>query len=229
MNHQIRKIQLLDGGVKGVKVTYIKPEVRTNRTKYIEVIEKNGHPIHSILESMIKELRVHLVKIADINEDETETCYVDGFEVRDDYFVIFGRKEAAETNKQYKVKTPKTDPDDYSGHESATALLNKIIKEVQKYMKGDILVSDDECVERWLRAGKEKDLDYTQYDSLPEHEKDETRRKILAKGFGAKLPDAPDISDLEHDEVYVPHNDEPVAKIGKEDNIIHIAKSRKAV
>jgi len=190
---EIKKIVLLDGGFKGMKIWYKDPNERNNRMKNDTVGRKIEHPIHLGLEKPFKDLRFHLLEICEILNADMDKKDVDqamaeaemvGITIDGNGFVLSGTKEVLD-GKEIKLETPVIgEEDNYDNYESVAILIGLILEETKLYMRGDAKVTDEEIVERWIKAGKDKEVDESGYNEMTAEEKIEYHTNILETKFG---------------------------------------------
>ncbi len=190
---EIKKIVLLDGGFKGMKVWYKDPNERNSRMKNDTVGRKIEHPIHLGLEKPFKDLRFHLLEICEILNGDMDKKDVDqaiaeaemiGVTIDGNGFVLSGTKEVLE-GKEFKLETPSIGEEDgYEHYESVAILIGLILEETKVYIRGEAKVTDEEVVERWIKADKQKGFDINSFNALSAEEKKEMCQEILEKSFG---------------------------------------------
>lgn len=229
---QIKSIKLQNGGFKGIVVEYTESNPREGRDVIKTSKDTIRHPIHLGLEKPFKDLRFHLLEICNIVRGDMDKKDIDytileseitGIKIDGDGFSILGTKEAF-AGKRFKIETPLvTDEDGYEHYESVIALVATIVEETKVYMKGDAKVTDNELVERWVRAGKEKGFDYDSFAALPPEERGELCTRVLEVQFGKSVLGGDDFT-IEHvstQEVIEQFKQE----INANDNVIEIVLS----
>lgn len=186
---EIRKIKLRLGGIKGAEVTKIVPDEKENRMKFREVTEKSQHPIHLGLEKLFKSLRVHMMKIYELDESGSlEEIYVDGVRKEVEWFTLFGRKEVLLEGKEYPLNNIKVREDDeYEGYGEVIEIIGQIEEEVVKYLEGKVKVSDAEIMAKWVAAGKMKGFDINAWEALPADERVRLSSNTIEKEFGGTV------------------------------------------
>lgn len=163
---EIYQIKVINGGFKGLEVSYIEHRTEPNGRKFIDdVTKEKNDPIHLALDKLIKELRIYLLDIcgniyhkmdqAEIDYAVSETEIV-SIEMKKTFFVIKGEKEWL-NNKKFTLKTPKVEKKDNDPNtDKIVAILEDIRKETEIYMKGTAKLTDEEIAVRWLSSSKNK-------------------------------------------------------------------------
>lgn len=210
--YEITKIKLKTGGLKGADVSILVKDEKNGVTFMDSRTHEKTRPIHLGLEKLFKELRYHLLDICGIvtdkmtavekdliiNETFITVACIDGEGIRiSGWQQIFG-------NKKLNLNPPIITPEDgYEHFESVEAIWNKIKEEANKYLSGEVPVSDEEYVHRWVEAGKEKGFDVNSFEALSPDEKKEFCQKVLEKSFGATvlMPDDVDLGEVDTKEV----------------------------
>lgn len=190
---QIKSIRLINNGFKGITVEYTEPNPREGRDAIKTTKDTIRHPIHLGLEKPFKDLRFHLLEICNIVRSDMDKRDIDytilesevtGIKIDGTGFAILGTKEVF-AGKAFKIETPMVEEEDeYEHYESVIALLQTIVEETKVYMRGDVKVSDSELVERWITAGKQKEMDINGFHSMSAEEKKEFCVSVLEKSFG---------------------------------------------
>ncbi len=216
----IKKIKLVNGGLNGAEITYITPEVVRNRTKYTEHVEKKRHPVPLAVEKLFKDLQPHLMAICGIEDKDKDSVIVDGVVIDYESLGIIGKKDLSfTTGKKFNISGWKIDPDDgYTGYDDMDELIKNIVQEVQMYMKGEVVVSEDEVVERWIRSGK-AEVSEKEYDSWSLEDKWKLKQQLLEKSFGKYEGE-----EVEADEEINPNfTNEPIT-VGEGTTVIQLPK-----
>jgi hypothetical protein len=190
---EIKKIKLIDGGFKGVLVTYLRPEVKKNKTFINEVTEKRKYPVHLDLDRPFKDLRFNLLDIAGIIRGDMDKgdvdftmaeCDVDTIKIEGSTFVLGGTKTVI-GNKSIRIETPKIDQhDDYQYYDTVMNMIKTIIEETKQYMEGTKNVDDNEVAVRWITSGKDKSEEASRYNEMSATDKLIYHTKIL-EGLGS--------------------------------------------
>jgi hypothetical protein len=189
----IKQVKLHNDGFKGVYVEYTEPNLRDGKEGKLLRKDKLDHPIHLGLERPFKDLRFHLLEICNIIHDGMEKkdidyaiaqCEVTGVKIDGSEFSIIGSKDVFE-DKSFKLETPMvSEADGYEHYPSVAILIGKIIEETKLYFRGEVKVSEEELIQRWVDAGKDKDHDTDAYNNMTTEEKIEYHRDILENKFG---------------------------------------------
>lgn len=202
----IKKIALTNSGFKGMSIEYAEPNLRNGKEGKKVSKDKLDHPIHLGLEKPFKDLRFHLLEICNIIHEgmakkdvdyAIAQCEVTGVKIDGAEFSIIGSKDIFE-DKSFKLETPMvSEADDYEHYASVAILIGKIIEETKLYFRGEVVVSDDELVERWVRADKEKGFNIDAFNEMSAEEKREFCQSVLEKSFGCVVLGAEDMA-IEH-------------------------------
>jgi hypothetical protein len=202
----IKKVQLTNSGFKGMSVEYTEPNLRDGKEGKKLTKDKLDHPIHLGLERPFKDLRFHLLEICEIIHDGMEKkdidyaiaqCEVTGIKIDGSEFSIIGSKDVFE-EKSFKLETPMvSEVDGYEHYASVAILVGKIIEETKLYFRGEVKVSDDELVERWVAADKEKGFNLEAFNNMSAEKKREFCQSVLEKSFGCVVLGAEDMA-IEH-------------------------------
>lgn len=189
----IKKIVLQGSGFKGAVVTYLREEEKNGRPFINEVTEKRKHPIHLSLEKMFKDLRYHLLDITGLlrgDEDKAmkdytiQECEVVGIEFDAASFILSGEKKVF-ADKAIKLKTCKvTEEDMYEHFETVQNLIQAIVEETKEYLAGTKKVDDVEVLQRWVQAGKSKELTEESLKNYTPEQLLEFGRKLIENRFG---------------------------------------------
>ena len=204
----IKLIKLKDGGLKGGEIHHIVPVEKGNRKTVKLVKEYPKDPMHKELRSLFEELKRPLLSICDFinGVDESEVKYmlleteVTGIEFSASYFVITGEKRILK-DKFFKLKTCKVEEVDIDNFIEIMEIISKIVDETALYFNGDKKVSDDELVESWVSAGKDKHTDMDTYNLMTPEEKREYHTRILEEEFGSIVTNMDDMGFEEAEEI----------------------------
>lgn len=189
----IKVVKLTNSGFKGMSVEYTEPNLRDGKEGKKLTKDKLDHPIHLGLERPFKDLRFHLLEICNIIHDgmakkdvdyAIAQCEITGIKIDGSEFAIIGSKDVFE-EKSFKLETPMvSEADGYEHYASVAILIGKIIEETKLYFRGEVKVTEDELIQRWVEAGKDKDHDVDAYANMTIEEKIEYHRDILENKFG---------------------------------------------
>lgn len=207
----IYQIKTINGGFKGLEVSFTEERVEANKRRFTDDITKEKNdPIHLALDKPIKALRRHLLEICGIiggQTDQTEIDYaiaeteITAIRMTKTLFIIEGEKEWM-NDKRFKLKTPKIEfKDNYVSFDEIVALLADIRKETEIYMRGTAVVTDEEAVVRYITSGKDKSIDNEEYEKMTDDEKLQFHKKIIEDKFGGIVMVQEDIQDIDHEEV----------------------------
>lgn len=203
----IRKVSLNDSGFKGCEVHFFE-EVEKNGRKSMELTKKYPkNPVHLGLEKLFKDLRIHLLEICGLVNDQTDKdikdmtinqTFVDTVEFDTECIIISGEKQVFD-EKYIKLKTCKLQAEDeYEHYESLRAIVDSISDEVKEYLAGSKKVEDAELILRYAQMKhKEDEFNEEKLKTYTPEQLKEIATKIIEKGLGGivMLP-----TDLEPDE-----------------------------
>jgi hypothetical protein len=143
---QVTKIKLVDGGLKGLEVTYIHPQEKDNMIWSNEHIEKRKHPIHKDLNKVIGDLRNFLLDVCGYYNETTsvmhkdyliEECNVTEVSIGgSDSFKISGELRVR-GDKFIKIATPEVEiADGYEHFDTVQNIIKAAVLETHEYMAG---------------------------------------------------------------------------------------------
>ncbi len=205
----IKSVTLTNGGFKGLKAEYTQPSERGGKSMVKPELEKKDYPypIHLALEVPFKDLRYHLLSLCDIIADDMDKndkdslineCEVTGIVIDGDSFIIKGTKENR-AGKSFKLTTPKEEEGDgYPYYQACIDIIGKIVTETKLYLRGDVKVTDDELLTRYIGSMKESDKNKDGYEEMDDDQKKAYHRDILERVFGAVVLMEEDITIGDH-------------------------------
>lgn len=228
----ITKIKLVAEGFKGLEVEYKTENVKDGKPVLQEYFVETKHPIHKALETLFRDLRIHLLYRCDLTFESDSLSrkgiLLNETEVRavkyEDGITIFGAKEVS-GGRVYKLDTPITDETDgYENYGNLLKLVHAIIEETKLYMSGEVKVSEEEIITRWIEAGKAKDMSIDLYEGMDTEEKRELRTRELQKIYGKpESIEEIDIEDMELTaapmEIHVEENETVIPITGRKQKI----------
>lgn len=190
---KIKKIKLVQGGLKGINCTYEKPEEKDGRYFSTDVLESKNYPIHLGLENKFKELREHFADICgftpnSINEDEAKYVINDievtGIKFENDYFILMGSKNTL-ADKKIGLSTHKVEEvDGFGCYDKVWKLIGELVDETKAYMDGTKKATDEEIGRRYIQAQLKKGkstIDLEEFDGMTDAEKKEFCTNFLEK------------------------------------------------
>jgi|GEM_PF-3086626 len=192
----IASVKLVNGGLKGVVVTYSMTSEKDKRSFIDEHVSKKKAPIHEDLEVAFESLGEHLLDICGYTSKDKDNVSVTGVTYNDKGFVITGKKKILDGDKTINLVTPLTNGDDYSEYEAVCKVLDTIYSETEDYMSGAKVFSDAQLVMRF-NAGKE-DFDVESFKGLPADQQRDICTEILEK-MGAMVLLAEDEAPIEEE------------------------------
>lgn len=159
---RLAKVKLVEGGLKGLILTYEQTEIRNNREFYTEFPGvKKKFPIHRELEECFLWLRKYLLEICDYPQDESFINQVEmtAITYTDKGFVLSGKLQVLNMNKVIALNTPLvTAEDEYKNYAGVTKILDGIYAETKEYVAGKKMMSDTEIVIRYNKGNQEFDI-----------------------------------------------------------------------
>lgn len=189
-----KKISLNQGGLKGAELHYLEPNERG-----IQELTKKypRNPTHLGLQKNFKDLRVHLLSICGlINQDMdnnlaaqhlVETT-VDCVEIDGGTIILSGEKLVT-PDKSIKLKTYKLEEEDgYEHYDAVKELVDSICTETYEYMTGNKKVSEAEIVSMWATA-KHVETEFTMEKllALPADQLKKMALTVIEKGLGGMV------------------------------------------
>lgn len=139
---KISKVKMLEGGLKGLEIEYLTSKQVEGRTYQVERKEKRKVPVSGELLNCFHAMDQYFKDIACVNNG---TVY--GLKVTAGGFQLIGEVDTGINNKSINYATPFiSEGDDYASFEGVTKALDKLIVEVDKYMKGENKYSDKQIV-----------------------------------------------------------------------------------
>jgi len=180
---RLAKVKLVEGGLKGVILTYEQTEIRNNREFYTEFPGvKKKFPIHRELEDCFKWLRKYLLEICDYPQDESyiQSVEMTSISYTDKGFVLSGKLSVLQHNKCIALNTPLvTGEEDYANYTAVTKILDAIYAETKEYVGGKKMMSDTEIVIRYNKGNSEFDIEA--FNNLPNEEQMRISTEVMQK------------------------------------------------
>jgi len=211
---KIKKVQFLEQGFKGIKVSSIESEKKGGRYYNNKMNKEYKHPVHIALETKTKDLRVFLLEMCGVlrgDEDKMTKDYIiaeteiESVELTDEGFIVSGCRVVF-GNKYTTYTTPKMSPDvDYHHFGTVMNILKEILEEVKVHVEGTNKASDQEVLIRYIERYKDSGIDVDTIKGMTPEQQKETLTRILEKMgacviFNEELVEDTDISQ-ELDEV----------------------------
>lgn len=178
---RIGSIKLVDGGNKGLLVTYEQTEIRNNREFLTEMKAKKKFPIHEELDKVFKWLKPYLLELCNYENSESLENGLEIISVKynDSGFQIFGKMEGI-SGKGFPIQTEFITPEDgYPDYGKVCAILDGIYSEAKEYMEGKKVLSDIQYVMN-LNKGNQN-FDQKTFESLPAEEQAKICSEYMAK------------------------------------------------
>lgn len=139
---KISKVKMLEGGLKGLEIEYLTSKEVEGRTYQVERKEKRKVPVSGELLNCFHTMDQYFKDIACVNNG---TVY--GIKVTAGGFQLIGEVETGINNKSLNYATPFiNESDEYASFENVSKALDKLVAEVDKYMKGENKYSDKQIV-----------------------------------------------------------------------------------
>ena len=181
---RIKKIKIIQGGLKGATITLEKPEEKDGRHFSTDVVESKNYPIHLGLENKFKELREHFAEICgftpnSINEDEAKYVINDievtGIKFENDYFILMGTKNTF-ADKKIGLSTHKVEEGDGFGcYDKVWKIIAELVDETKAYMDGTKKATDEEIGRRYIQAQIKKGKEVISVEEFDGMSADEQR------------------------------------------------------
>lgn len=235
---QIKTVKLKSSGFAGAEVHYFIEEVKGNRKSHTLIKKYPKDPIHKDLENLFKDLREHILDIRELthNMDEKDIMFtihdteVTGIEFDSDGFILHGYKNIF-GNKKALLDTPKIEEiDNFHKYEEVMDIMRSIAIETKLYLDGEKKISDQELTERWIEAGKSKEMDMEKFKGLSAEEQRDFCTKLLETQFGSVVinQNEMDMENMDTNSVIEELETEFTINPGEEETIIPVAgKSKK--
>lgn len=180
---KIKRIRLVQGGLKGVSIIWEKPEEKDGRYFSTDVYEGKKYPIHLGLENKFKELREHFASICGftpngISEDELKYILNDievtGVKFENDYFILMGTKNTL-ADKKIGLSTHKVEEGDgFDCYDKVWKIMSELVDETKAYMDGTKKATDEEIGRRYIQAQLKKGkatIDLAEFEEMSDEEK----------------------------------------------------------
>lgn len=190
----IKLVKLKSGGFSGAEIHRVEEVVKANRKTYKPIKEYPKDPIHKDLENLFLDLREHLASIVgviDEHTDEKDAMFIlhdieaSGIEFDSEGFIIHGSKKVF-GNKKVNLSTPKVEEiDSYDKFHDVMEIARLISIETKLYLDGEKKVSDEELVERWISAGRDKNMNMEAFNNLSSEDQRDFCTKFLEDQYGA--------------------------------------------
>lgn len=181
----IKKVAVTSCGLKGLVLSGTEESYKDNKLVINTFVSGLRHPIHGALESVIDDLRYHVLNICglfseklELKKDEKNTllhgCEILSFEFErgvTGWFKITASSRLFDTKSQ-KLSTPKVDSSD--GYEHFDVVMNNIdviLEEIKHYVNKTKVISDEELAISFIRHGKGGDVDMEALESMSMEEK----------------------------------------------------------
>lgn len=171
---RIGGVKLINGGFKGLEVSYETVEV-TDKTSYInEHTDKRHRPVHRDLKKYVQALKDSFLELLGypVDDERRIMAEVTGIKAGIDKFVITGKMRCWE-DKVMGMATPAIkEVDNYDSFAAVMDLVDKIYKEVDLYMKGEKKVTRQEVIVDYVREVKHNEkFDYADFEKMSEDDR----------------------------------------------------------
>lgn len=204
---RIGSVKLVEGGLKGIVVTYEQTEIRNNREFFTAFNVKKKYPIHQELEETFGWLKGHLLDLCNYSDNPADremllqATDITGITYNDKGFVISG-KQTTIKNKVFALNTPLISSEDgYGDFGKITAIMDGIYAETKEYMGGNKIMSDEQYV---IKFNKNKeDFDIETFRNLPADEQFRIATDIMTKNKCMIVPLGELEEDLDEPEVVI--------------------------
>jgi len=186
---EIKKIKLVNGGYKGIELSFLETEVKENKKAVGETTRKRRFPIHLALETHFKSLRFFLLDIVGIVRGDMDKNYIDytvadcdvhTLKLEGGAFKILGTKKCV--GGETPIETTEIEPKhEYEHYDTVVNIIKAIKEETVEYMNGTKKIDDNELAVRWIRSGKDKNFDQERYDNMTTQERADYHIDIIQK------------------------------------------------
>ena len=175
---KISKVKLVDRGIKGIEVSFMKQEDRGKMVFNDEYVVKYKAPVNTELRESFTKLHLHLREICGVSKELDVD--VRGLNYNGEAFLISGVVTTVLNEKVYGINTPLINADDdYVKYDSATSLMDKIYEEVRKYVSERKMMNPKQFVMEFAEnKGKLDDYDF---ENMSDSEALSKAREILEK------------------------------------------------
>lgn len=181
----IAKVELIAGGVDGLKVTYRITEVRNKVASFVDVVKTQRRPTQKEIRSLFSELKPHLLywtghcfhdkKAYSIYKEITRMTSVKINE--DQKFSLEGKMRLGDYITP--IATPSVLRAEYDGYEQMKSTLDKLFDEVKLFMSGLKGADNRQVVIDYLTVEKGFADPDKAFDNMTDGEKD----KFIAEAF----------------------------------------------
>ena len=181
----IKKVGVTSCGLKGLVLSGTEESYKDNKLVINTFQSGLRHPIHGALESVIDDLRYHVLNICglfseklELKKDEKNTllngCEILSFEFErgvTGWFKITASSRLFDTKAQ-KLSTPKIDSSDgYEHFDVVMSNIEVILEEIKHYVNKTKVISDEELAISFIRHGKGGDVDMEALENMSMEEK----------------------------------------------------------
>ncbi len=222
---KISKVKLVNGGLKGLEVSYEKVEEKDGREYRNEYVQKRRFPVSGKLEEVVNGFRWYLLDVYGFemsvaNVAEVEVLGVSGDE---EGFVISGKMKVLGGDKVVGMNTPYLKEGDYEKWGEVDKLVGQLYGEVGEYMEGKSEINENQLVMKfWESKGK----DMEEYAGMSDREKKEEATRVLEKMGSIVIHN----EDMEEGDVVEEVKEKGSAKgVSEVDKFIEKAKEKKGI
>lgn len=187
---KISKVKLIDSGLKGIEVSFLKQEVKGGLTFQNEYMKKDKRPVTKELRKLFSRLVGDGIQILDLNQkaDFTVTGVIGG----ENQFQITGKVMVLD-GKVYGLATPVIKEGEYEHYKQVMEIIDQIYTGVKEHLDSDKTVTPHQFVMDFNETlHGEKKLTKEEIDSMDESEKTKYMMDYLEKK-GAVIMAAEDI------------------------------------
>lgn len=161
---RIAGVKLINGGMKGIEVSYETVEIQDGMSYCNEHNDKRHRPVHRDLKNLIQQLKPFIldlcgypIKDEDWRDALLMTTEVTGIKAGTDKFVITGKMESWE-DKTIALSSPLIkEADAYSEYEEVMDLVDSIYREADLYMQGIKRAKREEVIVDFMKEVKKNE------------------------------------------------------------------------
>jgi len=188
----IKKVEMIENGRDGLKVTYATMEIRNSVASIIEINKKQKRPVQKELRVAFKALREHLLgttgypltdKIKPILEENIIVTYVQRSE--DEKFQI-GGKNTVLGNYTIALNSPLVKAADYQDYDTLSELINTIFSETKMFMNGQKGADSRTVVIDYMMVKKENLNAEHDFEAMSKEEQDALMKEAM-ESYGLEV------------------------------------------
>lgn len=183
---RIGGVKLLNGGLKGIEVSYETVEVQDGMSYINEHSDKRYRPAHRDLKSLVQQLKPYILLLCGYPiEDEgwkdalLMCTEVTGVKAGSDRFVLTGKMESW-NDKTISLSSPQIkEPDAYEAYDAVMELIDKIYREADLYMQGLKRAKKEEVIVDYMKDVKKNNaFTYETFEKMSPEEQAELMAEL---------------------------------------------------